>query len=117
MKRHIWTKPLAVMQLACGAAMMSSVPLVTAHAAEDAPPTRTVKYADLDLTKPAGVRALYGRITAAARHVCQLDTVADLQMHSKEQACINQAIDGAVRNVNSPALAQLRFGNLHLASR
>jgi UrcA family protein len=108
----------ATLCLAFGAAALSSLFAATASGGALEPlPTRTVKYADLNLSSPAGVQALYGRIMSAARQVCQLDTHTDLQLLGKEQACMKQAIDDAVRKVNSPALADLRFGSAHLASR
>jgi UrcA family protein len=101
-----------------GVAALGLAPLLTANAGDDPPPTRKVSFADLDLNKAAGIRELYSRIQAAARQVCELDTGSDLHMQGKEhQACVNQAIDGAVRSARLPALADLRFGTTHLASR
>jgi UrcA family protein len=118
MNASLHTRLTATLCLAYGAATLSSLVAAAASAAELEPlPTRTVKYADLNLSNPAGVQALYGRIIAAARQVCQLDTHTDLHLLGKEQACMKQAIDDAVRKVNSPALADLRFGSTHLASR
>ena len=57
--------------LGCAAAMWLACSLVAsnAHAGDEAR-SETVKFADLDLSSPAGVEALYGRIHAAARRVC-----------------------------------------------
>lgn len=70
---------------------------------------KSIRYDDLDLNKPAGARALYRRIQAAAGTVCDLST-SNLRLLSEQQACIERAIDEAVRNVNAPALTRLRFG-------
>lgn len=68
-----------------------------------------VRYDDLNLNKPAGARMLYRRIQAAAHQVCDLST-RNLRLLGEQQACIERAVDEAVRNVNAPALTRLRFG-------
>lgn len=90
---------------------------ISARAA-DAPPSRKVSYADLDVSTPAGAKVLYGRIQSAAKQVCQYNgfqTLGTLQMVNR---CIDSAIDKAVKDVGSPALSALRKdGPLHLASK
>lgn len=89
-----------------------------AGAVEDAPPTKTVKYDDLDITKPAGAKTLYRRIQAAAVEVCPVLMSRELELLPIEHRCIEQAIDAAVRSVNAPALTQLRAGGqVRLASK
>jgi UrcA family protein len=83
----------------------------TAGAAADAIPTKIVRYADLDLTKPAGAKVLYQRIEAAAHEVCESASTHDLASLSRSHYCIEQAIDEAVRKVDSTALSELRFGS------
>jgi UrcA family protein len=103
-----------------GAAGALALALCTANVAsadEPNPPTKTVNYADLDIEQPAGVKVLYRRIQAAAKQVCprQMDSV---DMIAAQQACINKAIDDAVKSVNVVALTELRFGSpLRLASK
>jgi UrcA family protein len=88
-----------------------------ALADEQTPPTETVKYADLDISQSAGAQVLYHRIQAAAREVCPL-TSNTIDMVTAEHACINKAIDDAVKSVNAVALTQLRFGTpVRLASK
>jgi UrcA family protein len=73
--------------------------------------TRKVKFADLDLTRSAGAAALYSRIRAAAKEVCQpsfstyaWDSV--VQTHR----CMDQAISRAIVDVNAPLLTSYYQG-------
>lgn len=67
-------------------------------------PSRTVKYADLDLTHSQGAAVLYARIRSAARQVC-LPTYNWLsEMHTPAQECRERAIARAVDDVNAPTL-------------
>jgi UrcA family protein len=102
--------------LLCGAIALSTLQ-VTAHAADDALPSQRVSYADLDISKPAGAKVLYGRIVAAARHVCAVSGYRDLGSMQWMNKCTDQAIDKAVKDVGSPALSALRPGSpIHFAS-
>jgi UrcA family protein len=67
---------------------------------------RRVRYADLDITRSAGAAALYTRITAAARAVCEptLSTWEQESIASRSRRCREQAIERAVADVNAPAL-------------
>ena len=80
----------------------------TASAAIDSMPTRIVSYADLDISKPAGAKVLYHRIAAAAQQVCVLD-IKDLGAAQRDRTCIRQAIDTAVKGVNSFTEAGMIF--------
>lgn len=65
----------------------------------------TVSYGDLNLKNDAGAKALYQRIRFAARKVCTLDNEPSFGLQSLErQQCIYQAIDVAVRKVNTPSV-------------
>ena len=87
-------------------------------AAEQAPPSKTVRYSDLDIATPAGAKTLYSRIRAAARDVCELSSNGDPLLRLADHACIDTAIDNAVRKVDAPALTSLRFGgDIRLASK
>jgi UrcA family protein len=67
--------------------------------------TRTVKYGDLDLTRTAGAVALYSRIQAAARTVCEpVSSSARLESVAITRRCMDQSITRAVADVNAPAL-------------
>jgi len=82
----------AAMWLACGLIAFN------AHAGDVR--SETVKFADLDLSTQTGVEALYGRIHAAARRVCD--------QPPGEQAgvsgCMTKAESNAIGQVNIPLL-------------
>ncbi|HXY96908.1 MAG TPA: UrcA family protein [Steroidobacteraceae bacterium] len=62
--------------------------------------SETVKFADLNLGTPSGVEALYGRIHAAARRVCE-------QPAGEQQAvrsCMAKSESEAISKVNVPLL-------------
>ncbi len=89
----------------------------TARAADDALPARTVSYADLDISKPAGAKVLYHRIKAAANEVCGYSVSGDMGSRQRQYDCVQASIDKAVKDVDSPALSALRPGSLvHLAN-
>lgn len=116
MNTFIRTHFYTALSLVLGTAAISAIAASPA-AAEDVP-SKTVRYSDLDITKPAGAQALYARIHAAARDVCELSTRGDPLMGPAVHACIDTAIDNAVRKVNAPALTSLRFGgDIRLASK
>jgi UrcA family protein len=101
---------------ACAASALCSM-TVPARADAQAIPAKTVRFDDLDITKPAGAQVLYHRIQAAAQQVCEGYSSRELARMAAERACVDRAIDAAVRNVNAVALTELRFGSaLHFAS-
>jgi UrcA family protein len=69
-------------------------------------PTAVVKFGDLDATRPAGKEELYRRLTHAARSVCHSldpsESGAKLQLTPLYKACIDQAVSGAVAQINRP---------------
>jgi UrcA family protein len=92
--------------------------LAMAGAAEEDVPTQIVRFGDLDIAKPAGAKVLYHRIQAAAFEVCRRPSSREFQLMAKDYACIEQAIDNAVRNIDSAPLTELRFGSeFRLASK
>jgi UrcA family protein len=98
---------------ALSAAFTFSMLPATAHAADDNVISMKVSYADLNIQTPEGAKVLYKRIVHAAYVVCP--GYGDLQ---EEFKCINQAIAGAVKQVDSPALSALRSPSvLRLASK
>lgn len=88
-------------------------------ATEQSPPTKTVRFADLNIQTADGAKALYGRIRAAARDVCDRSVGGDPILSQARQSCVNKAIDDAVKKINAPQLNALRFGttDLRLASK
>ena len=92
--------------------------LATTAGAQESLPSKTVKYGDLDISKAEGAKVLYQRIRAAARSVCDLSIGGDAVLRVAEKACVDTAIDNAVRKVDAPALTSLRFGgDIRLASK
>jgi UrcA family protein len=77
----------------------------TAYAAADASPSVRVNYRDLNLATEQGTQTLYGRIVSAAHRVCAVSDIRVLAEVAAAQACEAQAIEKAVRAVNSPRLA------------
>ncbi len=67
-------------------------------------PWRRVHYGDLDLTRDAGVAALYARIRAAAQTVCPPQTSWADKWVEHAESCRFQAVARAVAEVNSPGL-------------
>jgi UrcA family protein len=99
---------------------MKTIALITAalvlsgsilSAAKAAPPsdvaTAVVKFGDLDTTRPAGKEELYRRFARAARSTCRSLDPSDastkwLASRAQYEACINQALEGAVARFNRP---------------
>jgi UrcA family protein len=67
-------------------------------------PQFTVKFGDLNISNPQGAAVLYGRIRAAAVMVCPPDDRGGLEFKMLRNACIDEAILGAVTRVNNSAL-------------
>jgi UrcA family protein len=99
--------------LLCGAiASLGAIVLPLAAPAvptvdSDQPPSKTVSYADLNLTSPAGAATLYHRIQGAAKQVCKQYHGPDLTMLSVFNSCYRTAVENAVRTVNSNPLTAL----------
>jgi UrcA family protein len=92
--------------------------LAVTAGADESLPSKTVRYSDLDISSPEGAKALYHRIRAAARDVCERSIGGDAVLRVAENACVDTAIDNAVRKVDAPALTSLRFGgDIRLASK
>jgi UrcA family protein len=101
---------LMILAWACTLAMTAG--------AQESLPSKTVRYGDLDISRPEGAKVLYQRIRAAARDVCELSIGGDPVLHIAQRACLDTAIDNAVRKVDAPALTSLRFGgDVRLASK
>jgi UrcA family protein len=64
-----------------------------------------VQYADLNLDREAGVRALYERLRVAAKRVCS-DGTSQMLISKKSYAdCIERAVSAAVAQINRPTLS------------
>jgi UrcA family protein len=64
----------------------------------------TVKYADLNVSSPAGAAALYARINGAANGVCWALDGRDLASKTNFNRCVHKGISDAVTKVDRPAL-------------
>jgi UrcA family protein len=73
-------------------------------APQDEPRTRTVSFQDLDVTRAAGVAALYARIKVAAQEVCEPVNARALSSVQLARRCMDDAMADAVASVNSPRL-------------
>jgi UrcA family protein len=87
------------------AVLMGSLNAVAAAGESDNElPKRVVHFADLDLTRNAGVAVLYARIRFAAREVCEPVDERIWQSIVARDRCVTQAIARAVADVNVPTL-------------
>jgi len=105
----IRTKLYAAICVLFGSAAVGT-PWTSAQASEQTPPTKTVKFSDLDIQTVEGAKILYHRIRLAADKVCE-SLGSDPGMREAMPHCVNTAIDNAVKKVNAPYLTALRFGN------
>jgi UrcA family protein len=67
--------------------------------------TKVVRFKDLDLSTAEGAKALYERITTAARIVCR-----DAGYDARE--CRARAVDDAVRRVGRPLLSSVHSSSV-----
>lgn len=63
-----------------------------------------VRFADLALDKPAGIKALYDRLNYAAQQVCHSLDGRDLASRSAYKACVGDALARAVTEISQPDL-------------
>jgi UrcA family protein len=104
MRRYIKGKTA----ISCALLAMSLISLNSSAGAveqENGVPSRRVNFADLDLTRSAGVSTLYARIKAAAAEVCEpeIQSIMPAPVQSVRR-CREQAIARAIADVNAPAL-------------
>src|SRR5690348_8874489 len=81
-------------------AMALACVLVAFNAQAGDSTSETVKFSDLNLSNPAGVETLYGRIHAAAWRVCR-QPAGEL---AAERSCMTKAEGEAIAKVNVPLL-------------
>ena len=70
-------------------------------------PSVTVRYTDLDLNTPAGVEALYSRLRAASRSVCNVGERQPLVDAMAAKSCYSRVLGTAVDNAQLPTLTAL----------
>jgi UrcA family protein len=83
-------------------------PLGLAAVPADDARREVVRFADLDLTRPAGAQELYRRIKHAARNVCET-----FDRLGYDPSCVDQAIARAVADVDAPLLTARRQASTH----
>ena len=78
------------------------------NVAVDVSQRKVVPFADLDLSREAGVKVLYQRIKAAAESVCSpLRRARSLAVEPGWRDCRNAAVANAVADVDHPLLTEL----------
>lgn len=82
-------------------ALTSSFSAVCAADPGTEPVSVTVKFADLNVSKPPGPAVLYARIKAAAESACSFYW---FKSDADQERCVHGAIANAVTKVNQPAL-------------
>lgn len=97
-------KPL-VTSLALAFALCALQANCLAAAPGDDVPTRSVKYADLNLKRPADAALLYRRIEGAAALVCEPYASRDLARNMRFRQCRSGAIQKAIAEVHAPLLS------------
>jgi len=70
--------------------------------------SRTVKFADLNISNPSGAHVLYRRIRAAAQVVCSYYFFAT---DTDKARCVRNATADAVTKINQPALTVVYNAN------
>ena len=88
------------------AVAMASICTIANAGSPEQSAQRTVRFADLDLSRPAGIAVLYQRIRVAAREVCQPFSERDLMLLTDARSCVRDAIDHAVDDVHSLTLSR-----------
>lgn len=73
--------------------------------------TVKVSFADLDLSKPAGAKALYQRLRIAADKACglQVGLREVIDVTNMKQTCAETALVDAVRNIDNDLLNKLHL--------
>ena len=103
-RQHVLTALAAAGALAA-AALLGTPAVATAAQPAAAVPQLTVHYSYRDLATDQGTRALYERITLAARAVCPTYDPRDLDAFAASQQCQREAVARAVGEVGNGRLA------------
>lgn len=82
--------------------------LCVVAAADPGDESRTVKFADLNISNPSGVHVLYRRIRAAAQVVCSYYFFAT---DTDKARCVREVTADAVTRINQPALSAVYNAN------
>jgi UrcA family protein len=98
MKSSVKTVNRSILGYAAAMALACVLVASNAHAGDDR--SETVKFADLNLSSPAGVEALYERIHAAVRRVCEQPAGE----WAAVRKCMTKTESQAIGKVNVPSL-------------
>jgi UrcA family protein len=82
--------------------------LCVVAAADPSDESRTVKFADLNISNPSDAHVLYRRIRAAAQVVCSYYFLAT---DTDKARCVRDATADAVTRINQPALTAVYNAN------
>ena len=82
--------------------------LCVVAAADPSAESRTVNFADLDISNPAGAHVLYRRIRAAAQVVCSYYFFAT---DTDKARCVRDVTADAVTRINQPELSAVYNAN------
>src|SRR5579862_1246475 len=96
--KHPQLSPRAWLLVGVAAGLLGAASAIAAPAATNAGADVNavhVSYRDLNLATDAGNRALYQRITRAARQVCAVGDSRDLAVIAHSRACERSAVEAA----------------------
>lgn len=98
--------------IVCALALAATFPALAADGGSLASESRIVRYDDLNLASPAGMKRLERRIDAAARAVCGLGSAGPTapSEFAKSRVCMTAAKAGAAKQVAALDIAQARGG-------
>jgi UrcA family protein len=101
MNKSTSTRAGVAIALLAAAALIPALANATTNTVGMTGATETVKFADLDLNRPADTKILLQRIRVAALHVCTVNG------HVAQQQCYHKAVRDAVQQINRPQLNAL----------
>jgi len=98
-----------IRSLLCAAVLIPAVfGAVAANAQDGEAPQVHLSFANVDFNDSAQVDRFYDRLKVAARRVCESNTpMASITDPNAERTCRNDAVKGAVREINRPQLTQV----------
>lgn len=98
--------------ITCALALAASLPIAAAAAAEPVVTREVVRFDDLNLASPAGVKALERRIGNAARRVCGYNETRGFSfiLPKEISTCMNNALASARQQVAVKTGTTIRKG-------
>jgi UrcA family protein len=86
---------------------------VASAASTELAPTKAVAYGDLNVNSVAGAKALYSRLRAAAREVCEPVRSIDSMYPVAFERCYTESMSRAVARIDSETLSRVHAEALH----